>query len=459
MFAFLPKRAQDVVAVSLRKAIMSWIDEHPKDFVRLFSRENVISTHADKLFDVIMALPDSGSRRETMWPVSMALLLLCPDVIVPAVHATLNESRVRNDFNYNRVSRKVVFLDNVRKCLKIDGLAEIAAICMTDFAKSVYLLPRHEYGDLVRYVLGTEKVVYSLIFDFNSILYKHNRDRARLSQLVLDKLTAVYRADTKEFGELILNKAFEPTSNTYITYNVAKFSRAYRKQTKIPQTLDDFGTLPPLVAPKIRRLLQYLLKTFSPGSPTSGDRPVVKGAPPLGKADLIVEILGTHLEHIDLALSGTKLDKTLPPGENPQVDVETAILDYIIEETVASRHPEIAEAGTALVALLYAPESAWRWAEYAKFNRDGGHLFWQYTYVLVCDLANGSYPLTFDMAQKVINPNVEREVALQAMQRLQSCYSNAIRILKANKVTRVYTKLIAGFDSPWITFSRQHRLS
>lgn len=44
------------------------------------------------------------------------------------------------------------------------------------------------------------------------------------------------------------------------------------------------------------------------------------------------------------------------------------------------------------------------------------------------------YPLTFVMARKVININVEREIALQAMQRLHSCYHKAIEILKMNKV-------------------------
>jgi hypothetical protein len=48
--------------------------------------------------------------------------------------------------------------------------------------------------------------------------------------------------------------------------------------------------------------------------------------------------------------------------------------------------------------------------------------------------ADERYPLTFVMAQKVINANVEREFALHAMQRLHSCYHNALAILSTNKV-------------------------
>ena len=444
MFAFLPKRAQDVVAMSLRKVIMSWIDESPEDFVRMYSRENAISTYADKLFETIALIPDSQTRKEMLWPVSMTLLLLCPDVIVPAVHAFLNSSG-KTDSNIARISKKLIFLDNVRKCLKIDGLVETAVMCLTDYAKAVYLLPRHESTELFKYALGTEKMVHSLIFESNSLLYKNNRDRPRLSQLVLDRLTATYRADPRQFGEIVL-KAYDPNMNTYITYNISRFCRMYRNQTKRKLTLEEFGTIPQLAAPRMRRQLQYLLKTFSLGSATSGDRPGSKGAPPVDKADLIVEILQTFQDHLEVTLSGTKLDDTISGGDNPQVDTETAILDFILEESVASRHPDIAEAGADLVELLFAPENAWRWAKYAEVKRDDGHLFWQYTYTLLV-FADTSYPLSFDMSHKVINRTTEGETALQAMQRLHSCYSNAIQILKANKVIDPDCKLIAGSRS------------
>lgn len=312
----------------------------------------------------------------------MTLLLLCPDIIVPAVHAFLHSTSGKHDSNIARISKKLIFLDNVRKCLKIDGLVETAVMCLTDYAKAVFLLPRHENGDLIRYALGTENAVYSLIFDGNSVLYKANRDRARLSQLVLDKLTAIYRADPRQFGEIVLTKAFDPNSNTYVTYNVSKSCRIYHAQKKRKLSLDELGNITELTAPKIRRQLQYLLKTFSPSSPSSGDRPVFKaGALPVDKADLIVEILRTLKEHIPLAISGTKLDDKLSTNDSPsQVDLETAILDFILEESVANRQPEISEAGGDLVEVLYAPENAWRWAEYAKAKRDDGHLFWQYMY-------------------------------------------------------------------------------
>lgn len=56
------------------------------------------------------------------------------------------------------------------------------------------------------------------------------------------------------------------------------------------------------------------------------------------------------------------------------------------------------------------------------------------TRMIFNDETNSSYPLTFVMAQKVINVNVDRDIALQAMQRLHSCYHNAMEILKINKV-------------------------
>jgi hypothetical protein len=68
------------------------------------------------------------------------------------------------------------------------------------------------------------------------------------------------------------------------------------------------------------------------------------------------------------------------------------------------------------------------------------------------------YPLTFVMAKKVINTNVDREVALQAMQRLHSCYHNALEILKTNKVYLSSSKLTPGINSSGIIFSREYRI-
>src|SRR5438552_9685026 len=74
------------------------------------------------------------------------------------------------------------------------------------------------------------------------------------------------------------------------------------------------------------------------------------------------------------------------------------------------------------------------------------------------DGADGRYPLTFVMAQKVININVDREIALQSMQRLHSCYHNVIEILKMNKVQPLVTKLTVGTDSSRVIFTREHRI-
>ena len=361
---------------------MAWIDENPEEFVKLYSKDEKVSYHAEKLFDIIMGSPDMNSRRETLWPLAMSLMLLCPENLSAAIHAIISDSRNRKEYTGPRISKKVVFLDNVRQCTRIDALSEISAICITDFAKAVYLFPRDQQSESQRYVAANEKEVTTLILDPSSRLYRNNRDRSRLSQLVLDKLIAIYRSDPKEFNDIVANKSYNSFANTYITFNMARFCREYSRRTHIKLKSDDFEDFYRVVAPRIRRQLQYLLKTFIPTSPASPDRQPVKGAPPVDKADLIIEILRDYCSNIDCALVGTKLDDKLQSDDDKKVYAETAILDYVIEESVASKHPEIAEAGADLVELIYAPENAWRWAEYARANPDEGHFFWQYTYDL-----------------------------------------------------------------------------
>ena len=381
IFGFLPKRAQDVVAISLRRAIMAWVYENPEEFVDLYSNDEKISYHAEKLFDIVLGSPDMNNRRETLWPLAMSLLVLCPENLSTAIHAIISDSRNRKEYTGPRISKKVVFLDNVRQCTRIDALSEIAAICITDLAKAVHLFPRDQQQEMQRYVAANEKEVTTLILDPSSRLYKNNKDRSRLSQLVLDKLIAIYRSDPKEFNDIVTNKAYNSSANTYITFNMARFCREYSGRTHIKLKSDEFEDLYRAVAPRIRRQLQYLLQNFTPTSPASPDRQPAKGAPPVDKADLIIEILRNYCSNIDCALVGTKLDK-LQSDDDKNVYAETAILDYVIEESVASKHPEIAEAGADLVELIYAPENAWRWAGYARANPDEGHFFWQYTYDL-----------------------------------------------------------------------------
>ena len=380
VFGFLPKRAQDVVAVSLRKAIMAWIDENPNEFTKLYSKDEPISYQAEKLFDIVMTIPDLNNRRDTLWPLAMSLVLFCPETLLLAVRAILLDVRNKKEYNYVRISKKVLYLDNVRQCTRIDALCEISAICMTDFAKAAYLFPKDSAFDLIRYAQSHEKEMNSLVFDSSSRLYRNNRDRTRLSQLVLDRLIAVYRADIKEFLDIALNKSYMSTSNTYITFNMARFSRDIAKQTSVNPDHDELANMYPMIAPRIRRQLQHLLQLCVPTAPASPDRTTTRGATPVHKADLIKQILKNYMVNLDCALVGTKLDDKLTNGNDSKVYVETEILDYIIEETVASTDAVIAEAGADLVELLYSSENAWRWTSYAKANPGDGQLFWQYTY-------------------------------------------------------------------------------
>src|SRR5271170_8514955 len=135
------------------------------------------------------------------------------------------------------------------------------------FRKAVYLFPKDNAFELIRYANANEKEMSSLILDSSSRLYKNNRDRNRLSQLVLDKLTAVYRSDIKEFFDISLNKSYLSTSNTYITFNMARFCREFAKQTTVKLGESEMAELYPVVAPRIRRQLQLLLQSFVPTSP------------------------------------------------------------------------------------------------------------------------------------------------------------------------------------------------
>jgi hypothetical protein len=236
---------------------------------------------------------------------------------------------------------------------------------------------------LQRYALGQEKEMTGLILDPASRIYKTNKDRHRLSQLVMDKLIAVYRYEPKDFNEIATRQAYMSSANTYITFNMARFCREYSRRTQVKLDMSCFEGVYRVVAPKMRRQLKESLELFVPTSPSSLERTPAKstgGAAPVERSDLIVETLQNYLSNLECALIGTKLDDKLTAEEGKTVEDETAILDFIIEESVACKFVAIAEAGADLVELIYAPVNAWRWSKFAERNPNEGQVFWQYTY-------------------------------------------------------------------------------
>lgn len=71
--------AQNAVAISLRRAIWSWIETFPAEFAESSTGQRRLDASApERVFDLFFQIKTEQNRK-IMWPTLTALLLLCYD--------------------------------------------------------------------------------------------------------------------------------------------------------------------------------------------------------------------------------------------------------------------------------------------------------------------------------------------------------------------------------------------
>lgn len=73
---------QPTVSILLYRAIWGWIDGFPQEYIQLCREQHRLEGRPDNLFRMCAELADTPAKKETFWPLQVALLLLCPDTLV-----------------------------------------------------------------------------------------------------------------------------------------------------------------------------------------------------------------------------------------------------------------------------------------------------------------------------------------------------------------------------------------
>lgn len=137
-FLQLKRNVQQSLALILRRTVWAWIQYHPSEFATLFAVGKRLEGGPDVLFDHVLNLTESSTRRKQIfWPMLTALLLLCPDIIGKA--AVGAEGRKSGS-----LAKKVNFIETIRKGLKQTKLSDIAALCLVDVCKAAASTTRAE---------------------------------------------------------------------------------------------------------------------------------------------------------------------------------------------------------------------------------------------------------------------------------------------------------------------------
>jgi neurofibromin 1 len=129
----MKRSAQQVTAVVLRRSIWNWIEVYPMDFAQLCRSQRRLEGGPEILFDQCNSVADSHRRKMVFWPLQAMLLVLCPDILMNIVNSDMVKT-----------TKKTVFLESLRKSLKSNKLAEVAAIACVDLCKAATYTVREE---------------------------------------------------------------------------------------------------------------------------------------------------------------------------------------------------------------------------------------------------------------------------------------------------------------------------
>ncbi|CBQ70693.1 related to Neurofibromin [Sporisorium reilianum SRZ2] len=184
-FPQLKRSAQYAVALTLRRAIWSWIQYHPTEFATMAAANRRFEGSPDLVFDQVYTLADTTKRKIAFWPMLTSLLILCPDLVGKAA---VGENRKAS----GSLAKKLSFIDGLRRAPRNTALVDVATLCCIDLFKAAASVPRSENG-LRLIVHDLEAELKERLFDPKRPLASGNKPIELM--LMVDFFAASFRLD------------------------------------------------------------------------------------------------------------------------------------------------------------------------------------------------------------------------------------------------------------------------
>ncbi|OLN95386.1 Neurofibromin [Colletotrichum chlorophyti] len=153
-FLHFRKSFQNTVAVVAPLLVTRWLDRYPHEFVQQHTLHKRLDGGADTLFDMTQTVVDNGRKRGVLYPLQVTLLFLLPDVF--EVASNLREAKSSS------ISKKVNFLDNLRKALR--NKSEQAAYSLVSLLRASRHFVAEDDAALVSYAMDVQDEVREAVF-------------------------------------------------------------------------------------------------------------------------------------------------------------------------------------------------------------------------------------------------------------------------------------------------------
>ncbi|KAI9597754.1 hypothetical protein BDF19DRAFT_434347 [Syncephalis fuscata] len=318
VFLQMKRSAQQVTAVVLRRSIWNWIEVYPMDFAQLCRSQKRLEGGPEILFDQCNSVADSHRRKMVFWPLQAMLLVLCPDILLNIVESDLIKT-----------TKKTLFLDSLKKSLKSNKSAEVAAIACVDLCKAATYTNREEQLALSTIVTDIENELRDKLFDPQRPFL--TMSGAIDQRLMTECLTALFRSSPHSTLESLIPICLNDNTHTVFRLVLVKscYLIASEKQLAWNPTISSMYSV--LATPLRLLLLQSNMSHGQEGAMSSAPRGATNNRGPFerrfGRRAQVAALLAEEAsERHEIVLNILKLYRTDPQlavfNQNPHTQYE-----------------------------------------------------------------------------------------------------------------------------------------
>ncbi|KAG1177602.1 hypothetical protein G6F70_005649 [Rhizopus microsporus] len=348
----LKKTTQQLVAIALRGAIWNWIESYTSEFMMLSRSQKRLEGSPEILFDIFNSLADTAKKKAVYWPVQMMLLILCPDIML--------STTVSGSAN----NKKSAFLASLRKAMKGDRMADLAAICYVDCCRAATYIAKDDTTALRQIVPDIENELVEKLFDPHRPIGIDGRNNSLgvyidYQSLMADCIVALFRLDVERTVNTIIPACFEFSAPTLFKVSMVKAAVAIASEENKLPWVPPVSTLHNSLCCRIRALfLEFYSREVREKSDTAsqssrkGMRPRRDtSAIPPERFELILDVLHLYQTDPQFAVLGNDSDRY----------EQNASLMIAITNYVSDPNPSVREAAADCLIKLHAPNYILSW--------------------------------------------------------------------------------------------------
>ncbi|KAI9282283.1 hypothetical protein BY458DRAFT_429071 [Sporodiniella umbellata] len=372
----LKKSIQQLVAITLRKAIWNWIENYTAEFMFLCHNQKRMDGTPELLFDIFNSLADTAKKKAIYWPVQTMLLVLCPDIM-------LSTSMIGG----NGHSKKAAFLSSLQKAMKAERMAELAAICYVDICRAATYVSKNDMTAIRQIVPDIETELIDKLFDSNRTGVTEQRANSLgvyvdYQGLMSSCIVALFRLDPEKTVNRLIPSCFEFTAPVMFKTGVLKAAVIIvSEQNRLPW-IAPVSKLYNTLCSRIRALFLESVQleirdkpdTASQTSRKSGVRPRrdTKTVVP-ERLESVLDVLHLYQADPQFAILGDSAGR-LEQNASLMVAIAKYTNDY---------NSSLRDAASDCLTKLYAPDTIPQWGQPGAFMEP----FWKISSQVLYTLA------------------------------------------------------------------------